>query len=145
MIFRIGENVLDIDVERTRIYFEQNDQEICDCLGCKNYQLFAQDPGEKLDAFFSQFGLKMADVIESTALESEKKDTLSYFCFYHLCGEIIQGSSENYEAGNLSMRFKEEKDLMAENFPQPSLQMELWIDIPWVLAEKNAYYIEPRE
>lgn len=142
MILRIGENVLNIDIERTRMYFEQNDQEICDCLGCKNYQLFAQDPGDKLDAFFSQFGLKMANVIESTALESEKKETLSYYCFYHLCGEIIHEASEDHVDDNMQIRFKEEKDLMAENFPQPSLQMDLWFDVPWILADKNVYYIE---
>ncbi|MDO4711439.1 MAG: hypothetical protein Q4A75_05635 [Peptostreptococcaceae bacterium] len=141
MILHIGDNILDIDVERTRSYYrEHGDRDDCTCSGCKNYRLFAQNEGKGLHDVFDRFGLRMRDVVESTALESEKIDAVSYHCLYHVCGRIIQKAKEHHRLGMMEVRFLEELDMMEEDLPQPAFQMELWIDIPWLLEEKNDYY-----
>ena len=59
MIFEFGKSKVDIDVERTRAFYESDTAGVidCDCDGCRNYLKFCQRMTPKLKDFFDSMGV----------------------------------------------------------------------------------------
>ena len=65
-----------------------------------------------------------------------------YMGFYHLVGEIVKKPNEDVEKwndsniikiDNVNFIFSEELDLVPEKFPQPVIQLEFEVILPWLL------------
>lgn len=100
MIFEFGNIKLDIDVEKTKNFFDNFDykEHSCNCSGCRNYYKSAEEMDRDILDFFNKLGL---DILKPTELliPFPEDDKLRYYGWYHICGKILEGESpfENTE------------------------------------------------
>ncbi len=167
MLFTFGPYTLDIDVERTRAFYDRSDVKItseqCTCAGCQNYdKAILQAPAAVLD-FFQSLGIdprKPAEVFSVMGGELDENDNVWYNGWYHVCGTMVEGpetvvrtvgeNNVNYISKFLwerayrpdpdfpfSMLPVKAKELLHKDFPTPVLQIEIDAHLPWVLSEKK--------
>ena len=156
MIFESGVYQLDIDVERTRHFYANEDFEFCTCAGCRNFSRAYHLFPEAVQQFFGKFGIDIGKPAEITAYNSSDGNLTYYDGFYHICGTILAGKDPWLQVGerayqldeqyalkvtnDFSVFFTEKCALVDKEFPTPVIQMEIQCNIPWVLEESNPYY-----
>lgn len=65
-----------------------------------------------------------------------------YCSFYHIVGRIIDGpklggkETLTYELAGFDIGFTDDVDLVPEKFPKPIIQVELEMNIPWLLVDE---------
>ncbi|MCM1160508.1 MAG: hypothetical protein NC412_04715 [Roseburia sp.] len=162
MRYLFGEYEVDIDVEKTRLFYEKAEKIIngCMCDGCCNYERASDCFPNEVKAFFEGLGvdLKKAAEIIPYAAENEGKHML-YGGFYHICGkknfindvwkskghvadsqvfsldeDEMYSIAENYKIG-----FSSDCNLLEDGFPMLAIQMEILFTSPWVLEKENPY------
>lgn len=157
MIFGFGAYKIDVDVERTRRFYEtMDDIDWCTCPGCRNFRkAYPLIPGA-VQAFFRQFGVDIGYPTEMSAIASHDGNMTLYDGFYHICGSILE-SPELYIQIDEKTRqlnpeatikltpdhfvyFTDKCGLIVEGFPSPIIQLVLQGDVPWVLDEPNPYH-----
>ena len=105
----------------------------------------------------------VAALKKELGLDPEKPGELMYYTgtekdlsgggWYHLVGTVLEGFSqpgdyEGFPAGwhelaeGFSVGFKNQCDLLPDDFPRPCCQMEFEHVMPWVLEEPNPYIDE---
>lgn len=162
MIYKFGEQLLDIDVEKTRCFYENsaNITQGCSCDGCCNYEKATEYFPIEVKNFFEKLGVDMKKAAEVIAYVSEHdKRDVYYGGFYHVCGSIVSEDNlwkceeisndisiyhldedemftiaENYRIG-----FSSGCTLLEEGFPLPAIQIEILFTCPWVLSKENKY------
>ena len=157
MIFTFPKFTLDIDIEKTKAYYNSAHlvSADCSCSGCRNYEQAIDILPKDVTSFFSQMGIDMKKIREVYVNYTNTDDTVYYGGFYHVCGNIVEGesawisdtpSSKHWEdekaypiTQSLKVSFKNDCDLLEKSFPLPAIQLEISADIPWVLAEQNDY------
>lgn len=157
MIFEFGVYKLDIDVDRTRCFYETVDDSLgCDCAGCRNFRKAYPLIPDAVQAFFRQLGVDIGKPAEMTAYVSRDGNMTLYDGFYHICGSILEGREpfiqidERHFQLDESMTIKLTPDhfvyftnkcgLVEKDFPTPVIQLEIQGIIPWVLDEPNPYH-----
>ena len=157
MIFEFGQYKLNIDVDKTRLFYERSRLVTagCTCSGCHNYEQAVKNISSEVVEFFNDLGVDMRKVCEVYVNCRNSDDTLLYGGFYHLCGTLLTGktawvptsaSTSHWQesqafqiAPSFLVSFQTECDLLENEFPMPSLQMEISANIPWVLSKQNPY------
>ena len=91
MVFEQGVYVIAHDPEKTRAFYAQASDTLCDCSGCRNFRAAADRFPQALRSFLQQFGIDPAKPAEMSVLYAPAKDELCYNGFYHFCGEIRGG------------------------------------------------------
>lgn len=156
MIFEYGVYKLDVDVDRTRQFYEAAENILCDCAGCRNFAKAQRLISGVAHPFFQQFGIDFGKPIEMSAINSADGNMTLYDGFYYICGTILAGKNPWQQAGenmrqldaqyvlkpddNLQLYFTEEQFLIDTDFPAPVVQMNVNCSIPWVLQEANPYH-----
>jgi hypothetical protein len=157
MLFTFPKFTLDVDIEKTKKYYETAGlgSENCNCGGCRNYEKAIALLPEDVLSFFSQLGIDMKKIREVCVYCANADDTLFYGGFYHACGKLVKGESA-WVSDNPNLKHWEEDkaysitkdfrvscqnncDLLDDNFPLPAVQLDISADIPWVLAEQHDY------
>lgn len=140
MKIQIGKYVLMIDTERTNDYYKNKSKEAdCICEGCENYREFSKLGSHPLADFLNLFGLKIEDCVESSAVYADEPNSVFYDVWYHCCGEILTTEQEPVTFNGIEASFSNECHLLAEDFPLPAIQINLWLKIPWLLSCENTY------
>jgi hypothetical protein len=152
--FTFGGYRLEVDVEATRSYYAAHNEPwiTCECDGCRNFALAVKELPASVWAFFDALGLDPEKPGELMYYQGTEK-TLSGGGWYHLVGRVLEGASrpEEYErfpagffelAEGISVGFKNDCDLLPDDFPCPSCQMEFEHCLPWLLEEPNSYIYE---
>ena len=160
MIFKIGAYDLDVDVEKTRVFYKTARYigEGCNCAGCRNYNAAVDSFPQEVSDFFCRFGVDLKKPAELMIPFSEDNGkTLKYWRgFYHVCGKLLCGYDYNafegegiyhidkkrfhHIAEGYYVGFSNYIDLLENDFPVPALQIEIdFSGVPWVLDEKNPY------
>lgn len=157
MIFECGSYKIDVDVDRTKQFYETASRvsEGCSCSGCRNYEKAVQKFPTVITDFFAGLGIDMRCVCEVYVNYANPDGSLFYGGFYHLCGTLLSGksawvptsSTSSYwkddrtfpVTDNFHISFQQECDLLEKDFPLPALQLELSANIPWVLPEENTW------
>ena len=150
MILKIGAVTLDIDVERTRAFYEDYPFNDCGCLDCRSFRAYAPDYEPSVHEFFRSLGVR--DVRQAIELCPLEETSGMCICdgWFHLCGTILENGNEIKnsidERGvenvqitpvwqkigeNFSVTvMNEELDLLPENFPLPAVQLEFCTTFP---------------
>lgn len=149
MIFKYANFTIDVDVERTRAFYQHADIPIvgeqCGCTDCRNYALAVlKAPDTVLDALRS-LGIdpqKPAETFSITG-DMEEDGTIWYNGWYHICGTIVEGTEDWEEAWedayspDPGFRFKmfpmRKTGLLHKAFPSPVIQLEIYTHLPYVL------------
>jgi hypothetical protein len=150
MLFDFGKFKIDVDTERTRAFYAQEDviSARCSCDGCQNYEKAIDVLPHEVIHFFDELGVDIKKIRETYVLKNNPSGTLLYGGFLHLCGVLIGGNSSAshfeddkpfYITGSFSVSFHDKCALLEKDFPLPALQLEILADIPWVLEKENPY------
>lgn len=158
MIFEQGVYGLDVDVERTRAYYAQAGGVDCGCSGCRNYAVAVKQMPRTVRGFLEQFGIDPAKPAETTAYNALADGQTWYHAWFHICGQIQEGTEPFRQTGPKSFELKREYqiplggdsdvwfmadcDLLDKAFPRPAYQLEVTFYLPWVLEEPNDYLYE---
>lgn len=160
MLFSFGDYELDIDVERTRQFYQTSAQmltEGCDCAGCRNFRAAYPQLPDPVKTFLEMLGADIVMAPEMAVYNGDRnKGTLFYNGFLHLCGTIRKdGAVRTREAPNrvhiekeswytvaegCSVMFTGDCALLEKDFPTPVIQMEICLDAPWVLEGETYEY-----
>ena len=150
MVFKFGRFVVDIDVDKTKDFYEQSKQTLtegCECIGCQNFVKASEKFSPEIHSFFSQLGVDICKAPDMSAMYGERERQILHYCgFYHLCGTIID-SVDTHGADDLEMHavtpdchiyFNDQWcALVEQGFPAPIIQMEVEIEVPWILEEQH--------
>ena len=158
MVFTFSKFVFDIDVEKTKAYYDiaKFVSEDCSCSGCRNYEKAIDFLPKEIISFFTKLGIEMKKIREVYVNCTNADDTVLYGGFYHVCGKLIKGDSawisdnpteshwDNEKAyaitDDFRVSYQQECSLLDNNFPLPAIQLEILANIPWVL-DKNIFHI----
>lgn len=141
MIFEFSQWVVDIDVEKTREFYNNASfvSEVCPCSGCRNYEKAIDFLPDEVISFFSRLGIEMKKIREVYVNYANADNTVYYGGFYHVCGKIISGENKGFSvAKDFTVLFQSDCYLLEDNFPVPAIQIEILTNIPWVLNEDNS-------
>lgn len=150
MILEFGNYKIDVDVEKTKLFYETAEEitDGCSCDGCQNYMLAINLFPQSVKDFFNRLGidLRKAPDVFSYCSEDDGK-ALFYGGFYHICGRSLTSNdcwndngalhsiSEGYSVG-----FTNNVHLLEAGFPMPAFQIEIFFhNVPWLLKKKNPY------
>ena len=154
MIFEQGVYVIEHDPERTEAFYAQAPETLCSCSGCRNFRAAVSQMPEGLRAFLEQFGIDPAKPAEMSAVYAPDAGRIFYDGFYHLRGELREGTEpfiqtgpKNFQldqsyllpVGEVTVWFGAKCALVDRDFPRPVLQLEVSFYLPWVLEEENPY------
>jgi len=157
MLFEFGQYKIDVDVERTLVFYESAPiiSEACSCAGCRNYERAVEALPNEVRCFFEKLGVDMKKAREVYVYCKNADGTLFYGGFYHICGVVLAGESAFVPAptsgyfwdaekafaltDSFAVSIREECFLLEDDFPIPALQIDISANIPWVLAEMNGY------
>ena len=155
MFFERGVYGIEHDPERTREFYAQAPDTLCDCAGCRNFRAAVSRMAGELRTFLEQFGIDPARPAEMSVVYAPAKDELCYNGFYHFCGEILEGREAYIQTGERSFELDQryiistgeeeqawiltECALLEPDFPRPAAQVEVFFNLPWVLEEENTY------
>lgn len=163
MVFKMGNSLLDINVEKTRQFYHNAKiiTDDCGCDGCQNFVLGADRLHSDVMSFFSQIGIDIRKPAEIMVLCPEDNgQSIYYEGFYHICGKLLSESdcwksridwkgSASYSiceenmycvSENFSVGFSNHINLKEDDFPMPIIQMETFFRrFPWVLDKENKF------
>lgn len=156
MIFDVGMKQLDIDVEKTRAYYEANGENLYGCGGCDGCENFAEAVyaiPESVQHFFRQLGADVGLPAECSTVYAPDREHVCYLCDYYLCGVILgdKEAREMDEAGvwhikeefqihldeSCSICFYEEDSRVFGDGPKPVIVFNVYLTLPWVLEKPN--------
>lgn len=157
MIFEFGKYKLDIDVEKTKEFYDKAEMitEGCRCAGCQNFEQAVDILPLEVKKFFANLGIDMRKICECYVNYTNEDRTLFYGGFCHICGDLMSGESAwiKYDdtsshwddkktfaiSENFHISFQKEVSSLEKDFPLPAIQLEFSANIPWVLNEENTY------
>lgn len=152
MLFTFSSCVVDIDVEKTKLFYKNAEYVSCECSGCRNFVKATNFLQEDVHSFFSSIGVDINKACELIPYYSKKDEVLFYGGFYHICGRVLHGVSRSQAkkeneirwhrvSGEFLVSFNNDISLLEKFFPTPVIQMDIEANIPWVLKEKNSYLL----
>ncbi len=161
MEFRFGSYALDIDIQKTRLFYQKAAAVSvgCSCPGCRNFEKAVESLPDEIKHFFDTLGIDGKKPAEVYVYTVNGDGLVLYGGFYHLCGKLLSGksawvtvksrrklkishwdTSKAYPVSkDFHVSFQEACSLVEDGFPEPVLQMEIEANIPWVLDEPNDY------
>lgn len=156
MKYIIGPYQLDIDPERTQLFYAMLDNTLgCNCAGCRNYEKAISALPATVHHFLSQFGIQPEKPAEMSAVYAQDEQQLLYDGFFHICGQIPDeidlwiptgpnGRQLNPDylmslTEDCSAYFSGDCALLDAGFPRPAIQLHISFTLPWLLDEPNPY------
>lgn len=157
MIVEFGQYKVDIDIEKTKHFYENAElvSKACSCDGCLNFEKAVGILPKSVREFFVNLGIDMRKVCECYVNCTNDDEMLSYGGFYHVCGTLLDGEnawkkisdSQAYwndevtfsVSPDFHISFQKDIDLLETDFPLPVIQLDFTANIPWVLKKKNTY------
>lgn len=153
MVFQFGEYRIDVDVEKTRKFYRESSQTLtegCGCIGCQNFVKAYESFDPQIKNFFETLGVDILKAPDMSAFHGNAKTNIMYYMGWcHLCGTVLHGESAwvpdtpqsgHWEETNTyavtetcHVSFQEHCDLLEPEFPKPVIQMDVDIQVPWVL------------
>ena len=140
MIFTFGSFRLDIDTAETKELYAKTPliTETCSCDGCSNFMQAAKLFPPEVKEFFSSLGVDPEKAAEVYLTDPESRGkTAAYGGFYHLCGRILEGTTDSSVWYTVSegyrVYFTDDISLPEEGLKEPAIQMEVdFTRVPWV-------------
>ncbi|MEC1545544.1 hypothetical protein [Bacillus halotolerans] len=133
---RIGDWVIEADVEETRRQYEKDIDDMCECLLCENdREAMKTLPREKAQ-MLEDFGLQPSVCTDINEFGQEG-DLHLYVASYFIVGRIIEGKKEWDPDRNWYISFEVPRDdhFIPEGFPKPVLQLDCVTLLPWIMEE----------
>ncbi|MBT9248538.1 hypothetical protein [Bacillus halotolerans] len=133
---RIGDWVIEADVEETRRQYEKDIDDMCECLLCENYREAMKILPREKAQMLEDFGLQPSVCTDINEFGQEG-DLHLYVASYFIVGRIIEGKKEWDPDRNWYISFEVPRDdhFIPEGFPKPVLQLDCVTLLPWIMEE----------
>ncbi|MGG1230229.1 hypothetical protein [Bacillus halotolerans] len=133
---RIGDWVIEADVEETRRQYEKDIDDMCECLLCENYREAMKTLPREKAQMLEDFGLQPSVCTDINEFGQEG-DLHLYVASYFIVGRIIEGKKEWDPDRNWYISFEVPRDdrFIPEGFPKPVLQLDCVTLLPWIMEE----------
>ena len=109
----------------------------CDCAYCRNFLATWHNLPKDCLEFLNQLGIDPAIPAEIVEYNENRDGTHYYGWWYHLVGRLTK---ENESVGKFNSEvdilIRNRRDVAPSDFPHPSIQIEFFSNLPWVLEEK---------
>jgi predicted enzyme related to lactoylglutathione lyase len=141
MIFKFGRYVVDVDVEKTKAFYDSAfslpTNEVCSCVRCQRFPKAILSSSEGVLAFFHSLGIHPAKAGEVFGVSNENEYANHYSGWYHVVGTIVEGrltdgmmddTNAFMPDGNTNFQvwFEDDPNRMGwieKNFPHPVLEI----------------------
>lgn len=163
MIIKFASFAIDVDVERTRVFYERHDIPTmsgkCECINCQNFDGAILTMPDTVLSFLRSFGIDPKKPTESFNAPGTitSNGMIDYCGWYHICGSIVEGPEtiesviyttsptgksvkylwEHEFAPDSNFAFTilptNETDLLHAEFPSPVVQLWFNAHLPYVL------------
>ena len=155
MVFHLADAIIDVDVERTRVFYGRTDVPTtsrgCTCEGCQNFDKAILTVPDTVTAFLHSLGIDPQKPVEAFDVmgEREADGTIWYNGWYHVCGTVIKWPSFEQTENRISIHpedcyrpdpsFRFEiiavpmTDLAHKQMPTPIIQLDFDTHLPYVL------------
>ena len=162
MIIKFASFVIDVDVERTRAFYERADiptmSQQCKCINCQNFDSAILEATDEILSFLRSFGIDPQKPAESfnTPGTISLNGMINYAGWYHICGSILKGPETIKEVptpSSLGVSYEyiwdhayipdsnfdfsilpvKKIDLLHDEFPSPAIQFWFNTNLPYVL------------
>ncbi|MEG7283085.1 hypothetical protein [Bacillus sp. 0909A] len=133
---RIGDWVIEADVEETRRQYAKDIEDMCECLLYENdREVMKTLPREKAQ-MFDDFGLQPS-VCTDIHEFGQEGDRHLYVASYFIVGRIIEGKKEWDPDRNWYISFEVPRDdhFIPKGFPKPVLQLDCVTLLSWIMEE----------
>ena len=154
MIFDFGAFSIDVDVEQTKKYYLETERTLtegCDCVLCRNFMAAYDCLDANIRQFFDSLGVEICKAADMTTMHGDKeRNIMHYEGWCHICGRIVDGGMEEKQdfprpmvwhrtpeyalSPACTVQFTTKRALVEDTFPEPVLQMEVSMEIPWVMG-----------
>lgn len=133
---RIGDWVIEADVEETRRQYEKDIDDMCECLLCENYREAMKTLPREKAQMLEDFGLQPSVCTDINEFGQEG-DLHLYVASYFIVGRIIEGKKEWDPDRNWYISFEVPRDnhFIPEGFPKPVLRLDCVTLLPWIMEE----------
>ncbi|PRP50648.1 hypothetical protein C7B63_09480 [Bacillus halotolerans] len=133
---RIGDWVIEADVEETRRQYAKDIEDMCGCLLCENDREVMKTLQREKAQMFEEFGLQPSVCTDINEFGQEG-DRHLYVASYFIVGRIIEGKKEWDPDRNWYISFEVPRDdhFIPEGFPKPVLQLDCVTLLPWIMEE----------
>lgn len=147
---KMGAWVIEVDMDKTLDFYTDYHliTEDCTCDYCANYVLACTDFPSMYKGVFDSLGIDPRKEGEISHYMEKDNGTHLYGVFYHIVGRIIKGpqlwvptqkgsevSSPHFATYHgIELGFSEDLMLLPEGFPEPAIQFEMEVTIPWLLS-----------
>lgn len=126
-----------VDAEATRAYYDAYGEIAggCGCAYCRNFAAAVETVAPRLRAFLDRLGLDIRKPREVMELGPGPEGRRLYEAFYHLVGRLKGRNCSGIAAEGAQMVFCKDCDLLPDNFPKPCFQINVALELPWLLKE----------
>ncbi|MGR0117973.1 hypothetical protein [Bacillus halotolerans] len=133
---RIGDWVIEADVEETRRQYAKDIEDMCGCLLCENDREVMKTLQREKAQMFEDFGLQPSVCTDINEFGPEG-DRHLYVASYFIVGRIIEGKKEWDPDRNWYISFEVPRydHFIPEGFPKPVLQLDCVTLLPWIMEE----------
>lgn len=128
---------IQVDAEATRAYYDAHGEIAggCGCAYCRNFAAAAETVSLQLRTFLDDLGLDLRKPCEAMELGPGTGNRRLYEAFYHLVGKLETRDPARVEIGEAQVGFYEDCDLLPSDFPRPCFQINVAMELPWLLGE----------
>ena len=152
MLFEFGNFLVDVDVERTKEFYDKHGKTVmedCGCINCRNYYDAILRASDEVKSFFTSLGIDAQKSPEATWWNTDENGIAYYSLCFHVVGTLIKSVDiyrpvgengfeqilENFHEIDKDFRigFTSKIALLKKDFPQPCIQLEIDAHLPWVL------------
>lgn len=152
MIFEFGNFCVDVDVERTKEFYNKFGKTViedCGCINCRNYHEAILRVPYKVNDFFNCLGIDPQKSPEATYWYTDENGIAHYSLYFYIVGTLVNSAEIYRPDGNgafeqitdnfyeidtgFKVGFISRTDFVANDFPMPCVQLEINAHLPWVL------------
>ena len=127
--------VFSVDKEKTVKYYKTHS--LCSCDGCKNFRAQIGGMFPELERFLAEFGVDIRRPDEAVWFENADDETVKYYIYYTVCGNIDRAVEDKLAFGDLHVVFSRSgspyTDIPCEQ-TGPYFIIDVFdLTLPWVL------------
>ncbi|MCM3618390.1 hypothetical protein M3936_12440 [Sutcliffiella horikoshii] len=145
---KIGSAVMEVDVVKTKEFYSgyHSITDDCACDYCANFVRASDCFSEEVKELFASLGIDPRKEGELSHYEENADGTHFYSAFYHFVGRMMdvpllsdkdRSSLTFLELQGVHIAFHEKLELVPEGFPVPTLQLEIQLNVPWMLEKES--------